>query len=108
MSRTKLSQGCAHVCVFHLIRSLTKRQRELLQAYADDVEGRLSKPNSFSSGPGEPAGHASKSSGEVHSEASSANDSDGTHTFTDASYWPKRGEGWVSSAWQRLRRFVGL
>ena len=88
---------------------VSEKTKELLQAYADDVEGRSPRSGSFSSGnPDGPTRHATRSSEEVHSEASSARNSDGMHSFTDTSSWSKKEEGLVSSAWRKLRGFIGF
>ncbi|KAF5374848.1 hypothetical protein D9758_000067 [Tetrapyrgos nigripes] len=71
-----------------LPRSLTKRQRQLLQEYADDVEGR---PSSSDVGSGEPK---------------AADDYDnGTASFTHP---PPTSGGFISRAWQNLRRLIGF
>ncbi|KAJ7102268.1 DnaJ protein [Mycena belliarum] len=66
-----------------LPRVLTNRQRELLQQYADDVEGRS-------------PGDTSKDS---------ANDN-GTASFTPSSSTPTA--GWMDRTWRRLRRLTGI
>ncbi|KAL5535226.1 MDJ1 [Sanghuangporus sanghuang] len=92
-----------------LPRSLTKRQRELLQAYADDVEGRTSKSGSSSfSRPSESHKNATKSSGGSASEKTSSDDSNGMHAFSDTTNWRGREEGWASSAWRKLKELTGL
>ncbi|KAG5636748.1 hypothetical protein H0H81_006967 [Sphagnurus paluster] len=72
-----------------LPRSLTKRQRELIQQYADDVEGR--------SQPSETASQEKKVS---------QDDSDnGTELFIHHS--PSLG-GWISRTWQGIKRLIGF
>ncbi|KAJ7042591.1 DnaJ protein [Mycena alexandri] len=66
-----------------LPRSLTNRQRELLQLYADDIEGR--------------------SPGDASNEGPTALD-DGTASFTRS---PPMG-GWMNRAWERFRSFTGI
>ncbi|KAJ7225860.1 DnaJ protein [Mycena pura] len=67
-----------------LPRSLTNRQRELVQLYADDVEGR--------------------SPGDASMKAPT-ND-DGMASFTRSSSTPTG--GWMNRAWQSIRRFTGI
>ena len=71
------------------IRSLTKHQRQLLQEYADDVEGR---------------NHAQA---EVFSGQKNelSNNDNGTDSFTHYSPPPV---GWVSRTWQKIRRLIGF
>ncbi|KAJ7456647.1 DnaJ protein [Mycena latifolia] len=66
-----------------LPRTLTDRQRELLQQYADDIEGRS---------PGDTSDNA-------------ANDN-GTASFTRSSSTPSG--GWINRTWQYLRRLTGI
>ncbi|KAJ6604297.1 DnaJ protein [Mycena vulgaris] len=66
-----------------LPRSLTNRQRELLQQYADDIEGR--------------------SPGDTPDDAA---DDNGTASFTRFSSAPTG--GWMNRAWQHLRRLTGI
>ncbi|KAJ7655164.1 DnaJ protein [Mycena polygramma] len=67
-----------------LPRSLTNRQRELLEMYADDIEGRRSST----------------------SDETSTADDKGTLSFTRPS--SASNEGWMNRAWQHLRRFTGI
>ncbi|KAJ4476682.1 DnaJ protein [Lentinula aciculospora] len=73
-----------------LPRSLTDKQRKLLQEYADDVEGRSSSSN-------EP----SKS----HTKSSKDDDDNGTTSFD---YPSTSSGGWVSRAVKTLRRLIGF
>ncbi|KAJ3576146.1 hypothetical protein NP233_g633 [Leucocoprinus birnbaumii] len=78
-----------------LPRSLTKRQRELLQAYADDVEGRAPKSSrdpSSTSKPGTSAPEAPE--GE-------------TDNGTTSSPYPSPPSGWMSRTWQKVRKLIG-
>ncbi|KAJ7462731.1 DnaJ protein [Mycena galericulata] len=68
-----------------LPRSLTKRQRELLQQYADDIDGR--------------------SPGNTTNEGQAADDN-GTASFIRSSS-PPTGR-WMNRAWQRLRELMGI
>jgi molecular chaperone DnaJ len=73
-----------------LFRSLTNRQRELLQAYADDVEGK--NP------------HA-KSEASSSQKQKPPNNDNGTDSFIK--YSPPSG-GWISRTWKNIRGLVGL
>ncbi|KAG5648207.1 hypothetical protein DXG03_006162 [Asterophora parasitica] len=72
-----------------LPRSLTKRQRELLQQYADDVEGR--------SQPSQKTSEAKKSP--------SKETDNGTESFT---HYPPTSAGWISRKWDGIRRLIGF
>ncbi|KAH8120584.1 DnaJ protein [Phellopilus nigrolimitatus] len=95
-----------------LPRTLTKRQRELLQAYADDVEGRSSKSYSPSSSTDGPSNVSER--GSDHAEkacdqsTTSASDANGKDALPNTPSSPDREEGWISLAWQKFRRLVGL
>ncbi|KAJ7169537.1 DnaJ protein [Mycena filopes] len=69
-----------------LPRSLSNRQRELLQQYADDVDGR-SSPASNNGG-------------------TTAESDNGTASFTRKSTSPVG--GWMNRAWERIRDFTGI
>ncbi|KAF9452545.1 hypothetical protein P691DRAFT_756287 [Macrolepiota fuliginosa MF-IS2] len=79
-----------------LPRSLTKRQRELLQAYADDVEGRSSITPDVSS--------KHKSSPETTKTSHNGESDNGTASFTHSSPFG----GWMSRKWQRIRELTGF
>lgn len=82
----------------HVNRSLTKRQRELLQQYADDVEGEKSPAGPSS------ANHGSQASGSTKEPV--ANDDDnGTTSFTHP---PPSSGGWISRTWHKIRGLTGL
>ncbi|KAG6828609.1 hypothetical protein H0H92_007304 [Tricholoma furcatifolium] len=68
-----------------LPRTLTQRQRDLLQQYADDVDGK-----------------AASTSGPNKTSETSEN---GTETFT---YHPPSSGGWMSRAWQNIRKLTGF
>ncbi|KAJ3882355.1 DnaJ protein [Lentinula edodes] len=72
-----------------LPRSLTDRQRKLLQEYADDVEGRSTN--------NEPS--------ESHKNLSEGDDDNGTTSFD---YPSASSSGWVSRAIKTLRRLTGF
>ncbi|EIW64532.1 uncharacterized protein TRAVEDRAFT_25682 [Trametes versicolor FP-101664 SS1] len=90
-----------------LPRSLSSRQRELLQQFADDVEGRVSNTS-----PQEPPSKASTEgtapSGErPASESRPASDSESTPNGT-ASSSPSPPDSWVSRTLNGLRRLIGF
>jgi molecular chaperone DnaJ len=72
-----------------LFRSLTKRQRELLQEYADDVEGRKRAKAEASSSQKEELSHSDN----------------GTDSFT---HWSPPPGGWISRTWQNIRGLIGF
>ncbi|KIK05572.1 hypothetical protein K443DRAFT_675129 [Laccaria amethystina LaAM-08-1] len=74
-------------------RSLSKRQRELLQAYADDTEGRA------------PSKTSRENSGQSEPQKSPENDDNGTESFLPSSSWSS---GWMSRAWQKIRGLIGV
>ncbi|KAG6902325.1 hypothetical protein C0995_001704 [Termitomyces sp. Mi166 len=69
-----------------LPRTLTQRQRDLLQQYADEIDP-----------PGESSSKARK--------ASQTDTDNGTDTFT---YHPPPSGGWVSRTWQNIRKLTGF
>ncbi|KAF9459436.1 hypothetical protein BDZ94DRAFT_1171694 [Collybia nuda] len=75
-----------------LPRSLTKRQRSLIQEYADDLEGRTHAPNKAT----KPA---------ETQDTPLADDNNGTESFT---YTPTPSGGWVSRTWQNIRGLIGF
>ena len=82
-----------HIAKVEMVRSLTKRQRELLQEYADDVEGRSHTPQHKAHNPRNPK------------EEVVTDKDNGTDYFIR--YSAPSG-GWISRAWQNMRRFIGL
>ncbi|KAI9066695.1 hypothetical protein FKP32DRAFT_1673697 [Trametes sanguinea] len=82
-----------------LPRSLTPRQRELLQQYADDVEGRTSASSRSTSSS---AADGASSSGET-----SRTQTDTTRNGTDSSSSPSP-DSWVSRTWNEFRRLIGF
>ncbi|KAI5124427.1 hypothetical protein M0805_008311 [Coniferiporia weirii] len=95
-----------------LPRSLTNRQRELLQAYADDVERPSKTEKTDSSPPPPPPPSRSSDSEEVETNAgdaaASASDTNGTSAFNSSPTSAAGGDGWVPSTWRKLRRHIGL
>ncbi|KAG2077022.1 hypothetical protein BDR04DRAFT_1089310 [Suillus decipiens] len=87
-----------------LPRSLTKRQREILEQYADDVEGRS---NSSKQDPVPPAGASgsAQSSKQDMKDTSSMGDNNGTTSFSHPP--PASVGGWVSRTWNRIRGLTG-
>ncbi|TFK57495.1 hypothetical protein OE88DRAFT_1709735 [Heliocybe sulcata] len=87
-----------------LPRTLTKRQREILQQYADNVEGRTpsaygatSQQSTSSTAPGDPP---------QAGEPKSATHDNGTASFLHAS--PSSAEdGWMSRLWKKIRGLIG-
>ncbi|KAL5635944.1 hypothetical protein ACGC1H_004669 [Rhizoctonia solani] len=80
-------------------RTLTERQRQILQQYADDVEGRSS-----------PQADQATSTGS--SREPSSRKQDGTGTFSSSSPSPDpipdlAGNGWLSRSLSKLRQLVG-
>ncbi|THV06081.1 hypothetical protein K435DRAFT_744390 [Dendrothele bispora CBS 962.96] len=73
-----------------LPRSLTKRQRQLLQEYADDVEGRVPQ--------------SSSSTGSEKSEVKEESQN-GTNSFTHSD---SASGGFVPRTWHKLRRLIGF
>ncbi|KAF8446196.1 DnaJ protein, partial [Boletus edulis BED1] len=94
-------QGDLFVCfTVQLPRSLTARQREIVQQYADDVEGRhTSSPNTAAK---EEAGSVGSSS--KNAEDGGADNGRGHFTYPAASLE----DGWLSRAWKRIRELTGV
>ncbi|KAH9947710.1 DnaJ protein [Amylocystis lapponica] len=84
-----------------LPRSLTPRQREILQQYADDIEGRKSATTEASRGP------TSRDPGSPNERESAAStvDENGTVSSTHLSASPG---GWASRAWTAIKGLIGL
>ena len=84
-------------CVDQSVRSLTDRQREILQEYADDVEGRSTKKSTSSSG--DASGSTSSTDG------APGNDENGTaHFSSSASHLP--GDNWLSRMRKKIRELM--
>jgi molecular chaperone DnaJ len=81
-----------------LSRLLTNRQRELIQQYADEVEGRMVSSKQAPDPP--------KQDAPSGAPQASSNDNNGTAYFLHPSPSPDEG-GWVSRMWQRMRKLIG-
>lgn len=81
-------------------RSLTPRQRELLQQYADEAEGRPST-RSGSQDPGTSEGSSSTSRQSTISDGKN-----GTISFSSPDHSPS--EGRMSRIWQKFRELIGF
>ncbi|KAG6332710.1 hypothetical protein ID866_6380 [Astraeus odoratus] len=82
-----------------LPRSLSKRQREILQQYADDVEGRSSASSSSAGNSTDKANPDNRGSEEtVFAD-------NGTASFTHSPLSSE--DGWLSRAWKRIRKLTG-
>ncbi|KZT06338.1 uncharacterized protein LAESUDRAFT_679917 [Laetiporus sulphureus 93-53] len=84
-----------------LPRSLTPRQREILQQYADDVEGRT---NAREEAPSQPAADAGSSQSQKEPEPQAEQDN-GTSFSTHSSASPA---SWASRTWNRFRELIGF
>jgi molecular chaperone DnaJ len=83
-------------------RSLTDRQRAILQQYADDVEGRSPTTEM----PKDPTPKPSAKSDQASESAKVSSDDNGTASFTPP---PSQAEGgWGSRLKDRIRRLIGL
>lgn len=87
-------------------RSLTPRQRDILQQYADDVEGRSSAASQAA-----PESPTSNKRSDDTVSASNRNSADpindnGTASFTYPSASPE--VGWISRLGQRIRGLIGF
>ncbi|KAI0067749.1 DnaJ protein [Artomyces pyxidatus] len=88
-----------------LPRSLTKRQREILQAYADDVEGRSTGPSNNSPHDSPGKSDTSGSSSRSSESTTSVDHDNGTASFTSRSSH-STGDGWLSRVWRRIRELT--
>lgn len=87
------------------LRSLTKRQRQLIQDYADDVEGRISGKAEESSTQTESSNGEGSSS---KNGSSTEEQTDGTASFIPLSSSSSSMEdGWISRVWRRIRGLTG-
>ncbi|KAH9937424.1 uncharacterized protein B0H18DRAFT_867077 [Fomitopsis serialis] len=83
-----------------LPRSLTPRQREILQSYADEVEGR--------SNTSKPPPHASAST-EPTSASSDTKSNESTSSENGTGFPPSTSPGsWASRAWHRIKELIGF
>lgn len=88
-----------------LPRSLTKRQREILEQYADDVEGRSKRSPKQDSVPPAGASDSAQSIKQDEKDTSLMGDNNGTTSFSHPS--PASVGGWVSRTWNRIRGLTG-
>ncbi|KIJ68671.1 hypothetical protein HYDPIDRAFT_106908 [Hydnomerulius pinastri MD-312] len=91
-----------------LPRSLTKRQREILQQYADDIEGRSSPSSKLAadSRVNDKPDSGSDSARSQTAEDASMSTNNGTTSFTHSP--PSSEDGWLSRAWKGIRGLTGL
>ncbi|KAG2149721.1 hypothetical protein BD769DRAFT_1407929 [Suillus cothurnatus] len=87
-----------------LPRSLTKRQREILEQYADDVEGRSNSPRQDQA-PSAGASGSTQTNKREAKDTSLMGDNNGTTSFSHPS--PASVGGWVSRTWKRIRGLTG-
>ena len=106
-------------------RSLTKRQRELLQAYADDVEGRAPSNSAYKENAVDVEGRASSNSTykenpnnvegqgpqnptykETEPDASRSTSNNGRASFAHS--FPITNETWLSRTWKNVKALLGL
>lgn len=85
------------------VRSLTKRQRDILQLYVDDLEGRTTVQSEPS--PSAPTGGETVVNSDQEANEKTADDN-GTGSFTYASPSPKGGR--MSRALNRIRGLIGF
>lgn len=89
---------------FFVGRTLTKHQREILQQYADDVEGRTTKTEKTSE-----TSDSEKTSSGSDSNQESRSGTNGTVSFSSPfSSTSSLEGGWISRTWRRLRGLIGL
>lgn len=81
---------------------MTARQREILQQYADDVEGRSTASLNTAAHDKSDVGSAAPGSKDV--EDGGTDNGRGYFTYPAAS--PE--DGWLSRAWKRIRGLTGL
>lgn len=84
-------------------RTLTKRQRELIQQYADDVEGRTTRSEAAS-----PSSTAQKPAPENREHNTTEKKANGTASSTSPNPSPREENGRLSRAWTGFRRLIGL
>ena len=85
-------------------RSLTARQREILQQYADDVEGRTSG-NTGSKIPSRGVADEPQEGAGIRPNTKA--DDNGTVHFSSPQPPPREG-GLVERSWKRMRRLIGF
>jgi molecular chaperone DnaJ len=84
-------------CVDQSVRSLTDRQREILQEYADDVEGRSTKKPTSSSAD-------ANDTTNLNSHAQPNHDNGTAHFSYSASHQP--GDNWLSRMRRKFRELM--
>ncbi|KAH7915107.1 hypothetical protein BJ138DRAFT_1055414 [Hygrophoropsis aurantiaca] len=92
-----------------LPRSLTKRQREILEQYADDVEGRgntSSQKDPVSQTTSASDNSSTNGSSTDNSQNTSSSTDNGTASFTHMA--PASEGGWLSGTRKRIRELTGL
>jgi molecular chaperone DnaJ len=82
------------------VRSLTDRQREILQEYADDVEGRSTKKTTSSSADAKGPTFSTN----LNSHASPNHDNGTAHFSSSASHQP--GDNWLSRMQRKIRELM--
>lgn len=83
---------------------MTKRQREILQLYVDEIEGRHPAPSSRASPL--PRDDATVNKQPEADEKTTTLDDNGTAPFTSAPPLPE--DGWASRAAKRIRGLIGF
>lgn len=86
-------------------RSLTKRQREILQQYADDVEGRAPRASNGDGKANEQTTKSTSTPADPQDGSSANTNGTASSTFT---YPPTHGSGWVSRTLHKLRELIGF
>ncbi|KAH7883835.1 hypothetical protein F5I97DRAFT_1896032 [Phlebopus sp. FC_14] len=89
-----------------LPRSLSRRQREILQQYADEVEGRSNPSSSSSENPESTPQSAGSSPDKRAADDASMSSDNGTASFTHSP--PSSEDGWISRVWKGIRGLTGL
>jgi molecular chaperone DnaJ len=87
-------------CVDQSVRSLTDRQREILQEYADDVEGRSTTTSTSTSADA----NGPTFSTNLNSDAQSNHDNGTAHFSSSASHEP--GDNWLSRMRRKIRELM--
>jgi molecular chaperone DnaJ len=83
-------------------RTLNQRQREILQQYADDVEGRA--PRNEHETAQKPPSSTGQTQGSSDYKDVKENGTASSHYASPSSY----NGGWVSHAWKRMRELTGF
>ncbi|KAI9509062.1 DnaJ protein [Russula earlei] len=81
-------------------RSLTDRQREILQEYADDVEGRSTKPTTSS------GGDENGSAFSTNSQSNAPHNHDNGTTHFSSSVSPQPDDSWLSRVRRKIRELT--